>query len=570
MADSTVAKQNTMAVQSPHSAPLSGEAYMQTYLNTCGSRDGYESTVDKFIRGDGSHPSLLRTPGASRSTAIILGNAFHKFLAGGRGCAESTPGFKAWEAPHEIPSEVVEHLDGGGLRITTPDGPILIGVSPNHAKHETAGILTVASDSAQIDNGVPTLSKFSMRDLSANQSVPFIKSLNSGGTYVVRLNDYTLRIFSDGEYMGDISAFDVFNHHIKAIEHNGSLLLKAWNAYQTEFLRKGYQLISAMNEARSTPEGNMLEVAYANREFMHYFRGIEAFRKLDAFQTIGSTKSWEAKLIQGQYAKISNSVGVNELVTMMLAKWDLPGHGGLSSEELFRYFDIVPQDGAGTLFDPFDHLSKVFKMEEQLSEVVEVILPDELPRGLWNGDFDDGLAVRTIINETIYTVGQAAAVAQGRARLKFEFNPKRNTLAIIDESVEVHGALDALKEKFERRGFHKYVYCRMEDGKVREMSISLSPGSGAEVLNADKFRGFIPEVELAEAIRGAFEGSFNGEWDALSKTEQDAAIRRVAGYNEALGIDDVNSMGMGILINAINPNPVPRIFIAPYSPTPAP
>ena len=255
---------------------------------------------------------------------------------------------------------------------------------------------------------------------------------------------------------------------------------------------------------------------------------------------------------------------------MMLENWGKPNHSGMDSSELFKWFDLVAKHGVGTLFEPFDHLGKVYQLEDGLSETVEILLPNTTPMNLWNGNLKTGLAVRSIINETIYTVGQAAKIAHGKARLKFEFNSAWNSLTITDESIEVSHAMDNLVEKFSRSEWADYVHLHMENGSVKRISASLSIEEEIAALKAEQFGGFIPKDELAGTVRTMFENNFNGMWSGLSEQEQNASIRNIMGYNDVLGMDNITGIGIKILTNAISPNPMPIALTPPSTPTPAP
>ena len=295
MADNINASNTTAPTYQP--AQSTGEMYMQTYRNVCGSDDGYVHAFDRFL----AHPHLAKSTSVTRPIAGILGNTFRKFLEEGRGCAKGTPGYEAAYEPQKISPDRIEYLRDGGLRIATQDGPILIGVSPELAHEMTDGDLTVLSVEPQVVDGItPILSKFSASAMILNQSATFLKEISLGENYITRLDDYTLRIFSKGEYVGDISSFDIFNGHINDVKHSNALILKAWNNYQTRFLKKAHQLINAMNAAKTDPRGSMSNAKHALEELNHYFMGVKTFMNLHALQATAQDKPWEIRIIQGQ------------------------------------------------------------------------------------------------------------------------------------------------------------------------------------------------------------------------------------------------------------------------------
>lgn len=512
----------------------------ETYARVCASEEGYAGSRDAFLAdaAAGWGPTLLRIfREAERSTAAgWLQNSYRRFLANGRGCHEATPAYRhaaAEHAPRPVPQEQRELLPGGGLRIATGAGDLLIGVAPpteGRSESNEGGLVVPLKYLDEGTFGIPTLRAFAGGIYTPLEALPLADAPQYGGVEILRLSDYGIRLFVDGAYLGDVTTTDAFAERIARID-NLPTFVAAWKRYTAELFRRAQEALVEIDRYRSG-RGSMDRILAARRNLVHVHEAHRAFTNNRAFE-----EQWGVQLIRFQTAWFNNALFGTSLLPFMLA----------SSQRSPEYAITVMEEGLGRLFEPFQHLDQSYHHSRDIERWVQLTLPEELPDNLWNGDLEGALALRGAIDAIMDAAGNAAQRAEGIAQLHVSWDAERGAILFEDrsEGFDALAAFDLLDRRGGMRAKHVQALADIRHGisqtATGTLHISLypttppSPPTEGIVISANHFAGFADASDDPRAadVRERFAESLGTRWTGAPVTIQERAVQLLLLFSDA-------------------------------------
>jgi len=399
----------------------------RVYEDVCGSNKGYAGSRNGFVDEYGAAnimPFLNEmTSDIASSAPRRLADNYRSFLNNGQRCAEETPGritylnYVASLSSKKVDENHIKHLQSDVVHIDTPKGyVIIIG----------AALMTTAV------GRIPTLAPIACKVQTAYELLPLLKSVLAYGIEVTRLNDYTVRILSGNEHVGDVSTAQIFDRQTKAIRSPGEYL-EAWNVYLHRFLEKSAQFISQIKTFtpnQDDKQEDLKESTEAKNDLLGFYLGIHGFVNHPSLKG-----TWEHEFVDGQIQVIKNTmfpvVGLDQETVSEKDRGD---------------WLRMSRQALALLFEPFDHLQKSFAIAPPVNRWVEVQVPERLPEGLWSGDTGNGILLRKVLDTIVYIAGQSAEQKGLQARLEVKWDEQSRTITITDKSVAMQ-ALESLKSE---------------------------------------------------------------------------------------------------------------------------
>ena len=333
-----------------------------------GSRGGFDETSGRFASYLSSTPLKYLTP-ASADPRLVT-DAWHSFLKKKDGCPKGSAGSSLFDSSvMRRRFSKVSHLEGQGLRLDTSNGPLLIG-APLDGAHDARmwhGALAVLfAQGPEAEAGAQT--PIPLRTVDEAQvdgaSVPFAHALSAGEVTVAAGDPFTLKIFEGTKYLGSVNLVEALSD---AKEYT-----RAWKLYLDRLLDAAEAAAGALGDAvergwEALVSDERGAVAAALVSLSEIYAAGQAFVIGDRDHPVAKTKDYVAG--RTQLAKIGNALMSASVLQRALAL-------DLEDEAHFE----VARNHLLTLFDPFDHLDKSFRLESEMHPYLQMALPASLPK----------------------------------------------------------------------------------------------------------------------------------------------------------------------------------------------